>query len=380
MIFHLYLFIWAGLLWGLQNRIHFKYRKALVFGGLAFIAIISQLSYSLPTDLVVINLPETRFSNFNEPSNAVFPWKSFLWIAGCMVAFFILLSKLRVVYKIKKRSTKLGDGCFELSKSDSSLGAFSFMNWIFVPKCEDAILLECMLVHEQVHRKEKHSIERMFMEVIKLLFWFNPAVYLLDLALKQFHERQADAVSLNTLNRDQYVNALLSSSFGLKSIQGFVQPFSSKKHIKTRINMIYKPQKGFAAIGLMVAAAGMFMIAQGCSKRGGEVENRNKVEASADVTATFPGGNEAMFEHIFANLKYPKDEASEGIEGIVFLSFIVEANGEVSNVEVKKGLGKAFDDAAMAAVQSFPKWSPSMKDGVAVASELTLPIKFVLED
>ncbi|MGB1031076.1 MAG: TonB family protein [Flavobacteriales bacterium] len=380
MMFHLYLFIWAGLLWGLQNRIDYTYRKPLIFGGILFIGLISQINYSLPASMVLVTLPEVRLAASDTQTSSSIPWFFVVWAIGAVSSFLILLGKLNVVYSIKKRSVSKGDGCFELSTKDSSLGAFSFWNWIFIPKCEDSEMLECMLVHEQVHRKEKHSIERFIMEVLKLLFWFNPAVYLLDQTLKQFHERQADAVSLTTLNRDQYVNALLSSSFGLKSIQGFVQPFSSKKHIKTRINMIYKPKMGFAAIGLMVAAAGMLLIAQGCSKRAGETETRHKVEGSADVQAVYPGGNEAMFEHIFANLKYPKDEASEGIEGMVVVGFIVEANGEVSNAEVKKGLGEAFDNAAIEVVESFPKWTPSMKDGAAVATELTLPIKFVLED
>lgn len=380
MMYHIYLIIWSLLLWSLHKRIDFKYRIPLVFGGILFFGIISQVSYQLPSEMVVIDLPEARVGALTSLNSGGVNWLLLIWGLGALVCLVTLMMKLRLVVQVKNRAEALGNHCYQLSKVDSSIGAFSFWKWIFLPECEDPHLLECMLVHEKVHRSEKHSAERVAMELIKLIFWFNPAVYLLDQVLKQFHERQADALSLKTLNRDQYVNALLSSSFGLKTIQGFVQPFSSKKHIKTRINMIYKPKNGTAALIVMVAAAGILLVAQGCSKRSGEVDNRNRVETSADVNATYPGGNEAMFEHIFANLKYPKNEASEGIEGMVVLSFVVEASGEVGNVEVKKSLGKAFDDAAIEVVESFPKWQPSMKDGAAVASELTLPIKFVLED
>ena len=341
---------------------------------------ISQLSYQLPSEMILIDLPEASVGALSNSNTGGVNWLLLIWGLGALTYLLALMMKLRLVVQIKDRAKALGNHCYQLSKDDSSIGAFSFWKWIFLPDCEDPHLLECMLVHEKVHRSEKHSAERLAMELIKLIFWFNPAVYLLDQVLKQFHERQADALALKTLNRDQYVNALLSSSFGLKTIQGFVQPFTSKKHIKTRINMIYKPKNGTAALIMMVAAAGILSVAQGCSKRIGEVDNRNKVETSVDVSATFPGGNEAMFEYIFANLKYPNNDASEGVEGMVVLSFVVEASGEVSNVDVKKSLGKAFDVAAIGVVESFPKWQPSMKDGAAVASELTLPIKFVLED
>lgn len=92
--------------------------------------------------------------------------------------------------------------------------------------------------------------------------------------------------------------------------------------------------------------------------------------------AEFPGGTAAMFKFIMKNLKYPKDAWAKGIEGKVFVKFIVDKEGNVSNVEIMKGLSPSTDKEAIRLVSSFPKWSPGRQNGRAVKSQFILPIPF----
>ena len=88
--------------------------------------------------------------------------------------------------------------------------------------------------------------------------------------------------------------------------------------------------------------------------------------------------NQALFEFVGKNLRYPETAVEAEIEGMVVVSFKVEADGSVSNANVVKGIGGGCDEEVMRVVYSMD-WKPAMKDGAAVAAEMKLPVKFVLE-
>ncbi len=94
----------------------------------------------------------------------------------------------------------------------------------------------------------------------------------------------------------------------------------------------------------------------------------------------FDGGDSNKFrEYIQKNLKYPDVAAENGIQGRVFVSFVVEPNGEVSNVRVVRGVDPALDREAVRVVESSPKWTPGKQRGKPVRVSFTFPIIFVLQ-
>lgn len=95
--------------------------------------------------------------------------------------------------------------------------------------------------------------------------------------------------------------------------------------------------------------------------------------------ASFPGGWAEMSKFLAKNLKYPRQASEAGIGGKVFLSFIVDRNGEISDVKVEKGIGFNCDEEAMRVVKLMPRWNPGKQSGRAVKSRFNLPIAFVLE-
>jgi len=108
------------------------------------------------------------------------------------------------------------------------------------------------------------------------------------------------------------------------------------------------------------------------AKSGDEVYNM------VDDPATFPGGIEGLMEYLQTNLKYPKTAREQGIEGTVFISFIVEKDGTVTSPETAKGVSPEVDASALSVVQSFPKWSPGKHSGKVVRSKFVIPIRFKL--
>ena len=95
----------------------------------------------------------------------------------------------------------------------------------------------------------------------------------------------------------------------------------------------------------------------------------------------FVGGQAEMFKFIGENLVYPKMAKENGIQGTVFVSFVVYEDGSVNDAEVRRGLpggGAGCDAEALRVVNAMPKWNAGMKDGKKVRVHYVLPVKFKL--
>jgi protein TonB len=93
----------------------------------------------------------------------------------------------------------------------------------------------------------------------------------------------------------------------------------------------------------------------------------------------FPGGPAKMMEYIAKNIKYPAMARESGIQGRVFVNFVVEPDGSVSNVKVLRGIGGGCDEEAVRVVEAMPKWTPGRQRGKAVRVSFNLPVRFTLQ-
>jgi len=89
-------------------------------------------------------------------------------------------------------------------------------------------------------------------------------------------------------------------------------------------------------------------------------------------------GIEAFRNYVAMNLVYPADAQMNGIQGKVFVSFIVEVDGSVSNVKLVRSVNKLLDDVAIGAISASPRWKPGMHKGKHVRVNLTFPVNFKL--
>ncbi len=114
-----------------------------------------------------------------------------------------------------------------------------------------------------------------------------------------------------------------------------------------------------------------------------EIEEEEIVEAEIFMVVEdmpeFPGGSAKMMEYIQKNMKYPMMARESDIQGRVFVNFVVEPDGSISNVTVMRGIGGGCDEEALRVVQSMPKWKPGKQRGTAVRCSFTVPIIFKLQ-
>lgn len=94
----------------------------------------------------------------------------------------------------------------------------------------------------------------------------------------------------------------------------------------------------------------------------------------------FPGGNEAMYKYLGRSIDYPSTARRMGIDGRVFVQFVIEKDGTVSNVQTIKGIGAGCDEEASRVIKKMPKWTPGKQRGVPVKVRMIIPVFFKLNN
>ena len=112
----------------------------------------------------------------------------------------------------------------------------------------------------------------------------------------------------------------------------------------------------------------------------GEVGNpEHDVYQIVEQMPEFPNGQEALMLYIAKQVKYPAEAKKAGAQGRVFIGFIVEPDGSLSDFKVLRGIGHGCDEEALRVVKSMPKWKPGMQRGKAVRVQYLVPVNFKLE-
>lgn len=112
------------------------------------------------------------------------------------------------------------------------------------------------------------------------------------------------------------------------------------------------------------------------------VETDDKIYDTYEVSeqAEFPGGMDELKKFLAKNIKYPDMERESGIQGRVFIEFVVGSDGSIDKVQIKRGVSPGLDRESMRVVQLMPKWKPGKINGTAVSQRYIIPIVFRLSD
>ena len=115
-----------------------------------------------------------------------------------------------------------------------------------------------------------------------------------------------------------------------------------------------------------------------------EVDDDEEVEEAQIFTVvesmpSFPGGDKARIRFLNENIAYPTMARESGIQGRVYVTFVVERNGIVTDVKILRGIGGGCDEEAIRVVKAMPRWIPGKQRGKPVRVQFTLPIKFTLQ-
>ncbi|MEZ5013275.1 MAG: energy transducer TonB [Chitinophagales bacterium] len=110
------------------------------------------------------------------------------------------------------------------------------------------------------------------------------------------------------------------------------------------------------------------------------VVESKKVYEFLEQMPEYPGGVKKLYEYIANHIEYPRMARDNGVEGTVYLKFIVDETGAVSDVQLLRGIGAGCDEEAMRVIRGMPKWTPGKQNGKPAAVWYKLPVKFTLSD
>jgi beta-lactamase regulating signal transducer with metallopeptidase domain len=206
----------------------------------------------MPTDFFV-NLPAVIIGEENKtvpvatqslPSSMV-TTNSFnidyttIWGIGALVFTIILCNKLYRLWKYKHNNSIENREEYSLITIANSTDAFSFLRTIFLGDSIEKVHKESILTHEKVHVKEKHTLDLLWFEVLRIVMWFNPLVYLYQKRITEVHEFIADKSA--SKHQQNYYENLLAKTFNIAQFS-VVNQFYSSSLIKKRIIMLTKEQ------------------------------------------------------------------------------------------------------------------------------------------
>ena len=300
-----------------------------------------------------------------------------------------------------------------LRVAKDAVSPFSWMNYVVVNAQDLAENGRGILLHELGHITHRHTFDLLLTELCLIVQWFNPAIWLMREELQDIHEFEADEAVLNAgVNAREYQLLLIKKAAGsrLQSITNSLHHSSIKK----RITMMQKKKSNPWAqtkylLAVPVAALSMVLLATpaatalskeiaGCKvsnlfpddqtnqekKVSGLVmetvssNDDDEVKTVCEVEPQYPGGGQELMKFIAENIRYPKECVDNKIEGRVILSFIVEKDGSVSNIEEMRSPNPLLADEAKRVLTLMPKWTPGMQDGEAVRVRFIIPVTFLL--
>ena len=131
---------------------------------------------------------------------------------------------------------------------------------------------------------------------------------------------------------------------------------------------------------LLLVALFAFLLNVNAQKNVSKNDESTRQYQVVEQMPEFPGGQKALLRFLENNVRYPAVAFANKIQGRTIVSFVVEPDGSVDNVEVAKSSSSVLDEEAVRVVKKFPKWKPGMIDGKPVRVKYCVPVNFKLQE
>jgi TonB family protein len=349
----------------------------------------------LPSQLELVYMP------IADEATKMTEWELAFWLfaAGASIMLMRLLISYYKIWQLYRRSSPASTGDYRII--EDPVQSFSFFNLVMINRSQArSTELEYILAHEKAHSHQGHSYDVLWLELVKMLHWFNPMIWLITRESRQNMEYLADQeVALQTENPQHYQHAIVQHAS-----QGGYQLLKtqfSKTNLRNRIIMMNQPNnRRVPSWKLFVTLPVLAMLFMSFSlkiehldftKKISSVlplENMDEPIAQLDtmpyevfslveeMPTPVTGDMDSYYAQINEDIRYPKKAQRKGIEGIVHVEFIVEKDGSLIAFSARRGLSKECDAEAIRVVKEGPGWNPGKQRGRAVNVRMIVPIAF----
>jgi len=334
-------------------------------------------------------------------------WQLFakgIYALGVVFLSIKFLFGLWKIFDLFKNSNKKQHPDYQLIENKNIRIPFSFFHLLFWNKNIEITDPDHqkILQHELAHIRQYHSVDVVILELISIVFWWNPLVWLYKKSLRTIHEYLADDAVLQTTQKKQYGQLLIRQSHSGMQIalaNNFIQ-----SQLKNRIMMMMKSKSQSQHLWkylMIIPVFGMLFMTFSCENANAQSKQESSVNSDTDVYKVveemprFAGADDTnlktakekkrasdklMLEFIYGNITYPESAKAAGAEGMTVVRFIVDKTGELRDFEMVRSIHKDLDAEALRVAKSMPDWIPGRQRGKAVSVQFNLPIKFKLTD
>lgn len=350
--------------------------------------------------LQTVTVYGTKFTTAFEQTVVSIGWIRLIYLAGTILFTLLFLYRLvQITILILNNKSESVNGV-RIIQIDRDVTPFSFFNFVFISKSQEhAQGLKVMMAHEAEHVRQGHSLDVLLLEIATLVQWINPFFWILKRVTRENHEFLADHGVLKPgVSPAAYKLLLLGSSMDQQPVIANNFNYSL---IKIRIQMMTKLKSTRTAalkltMGLLAAAALMMVFAfdgsttpqekkttgQSAQTAASQQKNtaaKEEVFTVVEQMPEFVGGEQGLRDYIVKEVKYPDDAKKAGIQGKVFVTFVVNKAGKVVDAKIARSASPSLDKEALRVVNNMPSWKPGKQSGVNVAVQYTIPINFALK-
>lgn len=300
---------------------------------------------------------------------------------------------------------------FRVLRSSPDHLSFSFFNRIVIGRL--TYDKENIAWHEQIHTEQGHSYDLLLIEILKIFNWFNPVVYFLQREIRFQHEYIVDEIC--SADKVAYAEMLVAHALRTDQLV-FSQEFSNHSFLKLRIRMLFKDKSNPRQRLLYVTVLPMLLLITlstlvfNTSRAKGMVL---AVESGVKQVATFDHqtyppkqtkrihiqsneqsdtmpfdqvevkpvperGMQSFMIWVGNNFQFPKQAVEHDVSGMIEVNFIIEIDGSLSHIKVKKDLGYGTKEATLKLMERAKRWKPALVGGKPVRVAYTLPIRLNL--
>lgn len=286
----------------------------------------------------------------------------------------------------------------------SQTPSFSFGRYLVLNPTDARTEPDALMRHEAAHIRQYHTADVLFIELVRVAFWFNPVLWLYKRALQEVHEFLADRAASGQAGsapqpdaaRPEYARQLVAYALDVPAT-ALTTPFVSVSTLKQRIVMLHKPashRRALLGYAFVLPLAGLLTLCTQPDQDASDTQLPATIKPAATRQAgvegeiftvvenqpEFPSGLEGLTQFMSKNLRYPAAAERAKVQGRVFASFIVTKEGEITDVKVLKGLGFGIDEEAVRVIKAMPRWKPGSQSGQPVNVRFHMPINFELDD
>lgn len=378
----------------LENEKMFRFNRAYLIGSLIFSFVIPLQLFSIKTTFETginnIQLEGIVIQKGRAPLNENYIMYTIFYylirvyvIVSIVLALRFVLNLISFFIKLKRKEIRFVNGV-KIVLTNETVLPHSFWDAVFVNKADFEMgkIPSELIAHERAHLEQRHTLDVLFVEVLQIVFWVNPFLSVLKKAIKLNHEFLADeAVNKQFNSVSDYQNLLLdfASNKNTISLASNINYLITKK----RLLMMTKKEnstKIALKMGFATAICGLvlFIFSTKTTAQTNSLKDQNDFKVSYDTTSVnepqFPGGITEFYKFIGKNFKMPAEASKNKVQGKVLMEFMIEKDGSLSEIKVKKDLGYGLADEAVRVLRLSPKWIPATENGEPVRVSYGLPI------